>query len=290
MRSSDRTLGRGRLADYLALARISNSPTVVSNTLAGAALAGLLAPDGRVWLLALAFVALYTAGMVLNDVCDYRIDLRERPERPLPSGRVGRGAALGLALGLFAAGLALVALVSWRASGWALGLVGVIAAYDLWHKTNPLSPLVMAAARALVYLTAIAALGASLGWPAASASGLLFGYIVGLTFIAKCELRPSFGAIWPAALVILPVGVLAVRFNLPALAIGLVLLAWVTHSLSFVYRAESRSIGGAITRLIAGVSLYDALVCAAWGSAAGALGGIVAFGLTLFLQRFIRGT
>src|SRR5687768_14900659 len=106
MRSSDSLLRRGRLADYLALARISNSPTVVSNTLAGAALAGLLAPDGRVWLLALAFVALYTAGMVLNDVCDYRIDQRERPERPLPSGRVGRGAALGLALGLFAAGLA----------------------------------------------------------------------------------------------------------------------------------------------------------------------------------------
>ncbi|HYF65135.1 MAG TPA: hypothetical protein VD886_20075, partial [Herpetosiphonaceae bacterium] len=60
MLSSDRPLRRGRLADYLALARISNSPTVVSNTLAGAALAGALAPSAQVWLLALGFVAMYT--------------------------------------------------------------------------------------------------------------------------------------------------------------------------------------------------------------------------------------
>src|SRR5262245_24632863 len=35
-----------------------------------------------------ASACLYTAGMVLNDVYDLEIDRRERPSRPLPSGRI----------------------------------------------------------------------------------------------------------------------------------------------------------------------------------------------------------
>ena len=34
--------------------------------------------------------AFYTAGMILNDLLDYEVDVRERPERPLPSGAVSR--------------------------------------------------------------------------------------------------------------------------------------------------------------------------------------------------------
>ena len=43
------------------------------------------------WTLALLFAAssvLYMSGIVLNDVFDLEIDRRQRPERPLPSGRV----------------------------------------------------------------------------------------------------------------------------------------------------------------------------------------------------------
>ena len=36
-------------------------------------------------------MAIYAAGIVLNDVFDYEIDRVERPGRPLPSGRVSRG-------------------------------------------------------------------------------------------------------------------------------------------------------------------------------------------------------
>src|SRR5437764_8560472 len=78
---------------YLTLARISNSPTVISNTLAGAALAGVLRPDGKTSLIAIAMVLFYTAGMYLNDLLDYGIDCRERPERPLPTGSVSRPTA-----------------------------------------------------------------------------------------------------------------------------------------------------------------------------------------------------
>ena len=48
-----------RIYGYFALARISNSPTVVSNALAGAALAGATQLNGRVALIAVAMVLFY---------------------------------------------------------------------------------------------------------------------------------------------------------------------------------------------------------------------------------------
>ena len=70
---------------------MSNLPTVWTNTLAGVTLAGRRRRRRAAWLLlALAFSLLYTGGMYLNDAFDRDIDARERPERPIPSGRVRR--------------------------------------------------------------------------------------------------------------------------------------------------------------------------------------------------------
>ena len=86
--------GGERLSAWLTLARISNSPTVVSNVLVGAAIAGATQLDGTIAALAVAMVAFYTAGMFLNDVCDYSWDLQHRPDRPLVVGVVTRPAVL----------------------------------------------------------------------------------------------------------------------------------------------------------------------------------------------------
>ena len=61
-----------RATAHLSLARISNAPTVVSNVLAGVALASVIAPVtvGGTALLAVAMVLYYTAGMYLNDLFD----------------------------------------------------------------------------------------------------------------------------------------------------------------------------------------------------------------------------
>ncbi|MEE3918113.1 UbiA family prenyltransferase [Micromonospora sp. BRA006-A] len=72
--------------------------------LSGAAAAGALGP--RTPALAGASVLLYWAGMAANDWADRRLDAVERPERPIPSGRVRPSVALGVASGLTAAGLA----------------------------------------------------------------------------------------------------------------------------------------------------------------------------------------
>ena len=84
---------------------MSNLPTVWTNTLAGTVLAGADVEPGRLALLALAFSLLYTGGMYLNDAFDRESDRRERPERPIPSGRVTARSVFAIGFGLLAAGV-----------------------------------------------------------------------------------------------------------------------------------------------------------------------------------------
>lgn len=42
----------------------------------------------------IASVSLYAGGVVLNDYFDREIDAKERPERPIPSGKVSKEFAL----------------------------------------------------------------------------------------------------------------------------------------------------------------------------------------------------
>lgn len=280
-----------RVGAHLALARLSNAPTVVSNVLAGVALAGAAAPGtvtlAGTLLLALAMVLYYTAGMYLNDLFDLEIDRRERPERPLPSGRIGRSEALGVTVALFSVGTFCLALLGTAPLVSGLVLVALIVLYDAWHKTNPLSPLLMAGTRMLVYVTAFVAFAPTLTAPLTFWTPLLGLYIVGLTYIAKTE-TASLTGYWPAALLFLPalIGALALPWSGFWLPLGLAL--WVGYSVSFVYL--SRAVGRAIGQLIAGVSLVDALVILIFGTFGGALWALAAFALTLFLQRFVRGT
>src|SRR5262249_43059182 len=166
-------------------------------------------------------------------------------------------------------------------------LIGFIVLYDTWHKTNPLSPLVMAACRLMVYVTAFVAFA----WPPTPllviAGGLLVVHLIGLTAIAKSEARPTVIGYWPAALLSLPP--LYFVTQVPILAVGEG--AWVGYCLRFVYGRAERRIGAAIARLIAGISLVDLLVLAAVGASPLMLAlALFAFGLTLLLQRYVEGT
>jgi hypothetical protein len=286
-----RTPWAERARGYLALARISNSPTVVSNTLAGAALAGALWPDGRVVAVAVAMVLFYTAGMYLNDLCDYAIDRLRQPQRPLPSGVVSRTEAAIAVVALFGIGSALLWSAGPATFRSGLILIAVIVIYDLWHKTNPLSPLLMAAARALVYITAGLAVAETLTNQLLLWAGLLFAYIVGLTAIAKAEAGSGLAGYWPAALLALPVVAFVAERPDPASWLLLALFAgWSAYAASFVYRTDRRSIGRAVGYLIAGIALLDALALAVVGSVIGVALALAAWGTTLFLQRYIKGT
>ncbi|MDG4832613.1 UbiA family prenyltransferase [Solwaraspora sp. WMMD1047] len=144
-------------ADLAELVRAPAALSVPGDVVAGAAAAGAL--DRRVPALAGTSVLLYWAGMAANDWADRELDAAERPERPIPSGRVTAGAALGLSAGLTVAGLALAGLAGGRrALTVAVPLAGAVWAYDLWAKNTPAGPAVMAACRGLDVL-----LGASGG-------------------------------------------------------------------------------------------------------------------------------
>ncbi|WCN80268.1 SCO3242 family prenyltransferase [Micromonospora sp. LH3U1] len=145
------------LADLAELVRAPAALSVPGDVIAGAAAAGAL--SRRTPALAGASVLLYWAGMAANDWSDRHLDAVERPERPIPSGRITPAAAVGLAAGLTAAGVGLAAAVGGRrAAALAVPLAATIWGYDLLAKNTAAGPAVMAACRGLDVL-----LGASGG-------------------------------------------------------------------------------------------------------------------------------
>ncbi|PGH42218.1 4-hydroxybenzoate polyprenyltransferase [Micromonospora sp. WMMA1996] len=137
-----------RLADLVELVRAPAALSVPGDVVAGGAAAGAL--DRRTPALAGASVLLYWAGMAANDWADRRLDAVERPERPIPSGRVRPAVALGVAAGLTAAGLAVATAAGGRrAAAVAFPLAATIWGYDLRAKDTAAGPAVMAACRGL---------------------------------------------------------------------------------------------------------------------------------------------
>lgn len=133
---------------------------------------------------------LYLAGMAFNDVFDREVDAKERPQRPIPSGRVPLKGAVALGTSLILIGLIAAAFVGTTSLLVAGVLTVAIFAYDGGLKKTPLGPVAMGSCRFLNVL-----LGASAGLePAALFAGpqlwvaLSLGvYIAGLTWFARNE-------------------------------------------------------------------------------------------------------
>ncbi len=288
------------LALALRLGRISNLPTVWTNVLVGALLAGGALTDPRLPLLMLALSLFYVGGMFLNDAFDREFDAKHRPERPIPSGQVSAQQVFVIGFGLLALGMAAVVAASRRADGmpdWraplaGLALAAAIVLYDAYHKDNPLSPLIMGLCRVLVVLTA--ALGVSEALPSAVllAAVALLCHLIGLTYIAKQEHLDRIGSLWPLGFLAVPVlygaalALAAPMTWLPlALYVGLLLFA-----LSLLRRRSRGDVPRAVVTLIAGMSVLDGVMLAGGGMLLPAALAIVAFVLTLALQRWVSGT
>jgi 4-hydroxybenzoate polyprenyltransferase len=153
------------------LVRAPAAMTVPGDTLAGAAAAGRPA-SGATPLLAASSVCLYWAGMALNDYADRDLDRVERPERPIPAGRVTPRTAAAIACALTAAGLGLAAACGRRSGSVAVALAATIWAYDLKLKSGPAGPLAMATARSLDVLMGAGVGGLRRATPTAAIIGL----------------------------------------------------------------------------------------------------------------------
>jgi hypothetical protein len=247
------------------------------------------APAGPVAVVAVAMALFYTAGMILNDVMDLEVDRRERPERPLPSGRVSRGAAVIAVGALFAVGELLLALEGWEPALAGLGLIALIVLYDAWHKGNALSPVLMGGCRAMVYVVAGLAIAGALNAELWGAAALMLVYVVGLTQVAKAE-HSGIAARWPIVAVLAPAAYWAKELPDPAVALLIAaFLVWAGYALWLVL--ARRRIGAGVVSLIAGIAVYDALVVAGAGGGTVAVAAcLAAFALTVALQTKIAGT
>lgn len=142
---------------HLQLMRPANVVTATADVLAGFAAAGLTNPAALPWLL-LSTVGLYGGGVVLNDVFDAKLDAVERPERPIPSGRVSRRAAAALGAGLLAIGIGAAFLASLSSGGLAVLIAACVLLYDGWGKHRPIfGPVNMGACRGLNLMLGVSA-------------------------------------------------------------------------------------------------------------------------------------
>lgn len=291
---------RSRWQVYLQLGRVSNLPTVWTNCLAGTILAGgglegiVLAP------LLAALSLFYTGGMFLNDAFDHRFDRAFRPERPIPAGEITATEVYAVGFGLLMLGeglLALPALLRDRVPDpevmtWGLVLGLLIIYYNYRHKTDPLSPLVMALCRALVYLISGAMVASAFAAEVLAGSVVLVAYMVGLTYIAKQENLQEVKNLWPLLFLLAPFlyGFLRLEQLDQRSLVYLLFFAWVIYALSFLLQ-ERRNIPRAVISLIAGISLLDGMLIAGVpGQLAGVWLAAIGFLLTLSVQRYIPGT
>lgn len=144
---------RRSLAGYAALVRVPNLFTAPPDVLAGVALgiaAGAASPEpATVVATATTSVLIYAAGTTLNDYFDADVDAAERPERPIPSGRVARSTALTIGATALLGGIIVALFAGVAAAAVAALLATVVVSYDGILKGSLPGFLAMGTARGL---------------------------------------------------------------------------------------------------------------------------------------------
>ena len=290
----------GKPRAYLDLVRAPNLFTAAADVLAGFLYSGggLDRWTELVGLVA-ASVFLYAGGVALNDVCDVARDRDERPERPIPSGRISRRAAWRLALGLLVIGFGFAALTSTRAAMIAGSLTVAIVLYDAVLKSTPVAPAVMGLCRALNLALGMHAAGSL--WTAAAMTpiGLMWVYVASITFFARHEAGVSSAARLTAG----TLGVCAAAGGLSAIAwvrpnahlgflwlCGLLIVGLGYDGFRAVRRPSPPTVQAAVKTFVISLILFDA--CIAW-AARGPLAAMLVATLVLpavVLARILRVT
>jgi len=203
------------LRGYLELLRPPNVVTAIADVLAGYAVAGRAEPWRLPWLIA-ASVCLYAGGVVLNDYFDRGVDTIERPERPIPSGRVSAPRAAVLGAVLLFAGIAAATAASRVSAGVALAIGTFVLLYDARAKRYAVAgPICMGVCRGLNLLLGVSADAAVLGtrWPIGLFSVV---YIAAVTAVSRGEVHGGRSGVGTFALISLGLilaGLTAIAMN-----------------------------------------------------------------------------
>ena len=267
--------------------RISNAPTVVSQVFAGVAVGcyslpvGTTLPLGALVLVLVGVLLSYLAGMILNDVFDAQVDATERPDRPIPSGRISLFIARFAGVSMLLIGISMLAVASPVTLPWAIVLGVCILAYDVLHTLSAASFVLMASCRGLVPVIAAFAMTSNADWSILSwTAGAAFAFIAAVSIAARNEMT-GFGLIARVAAWSLPVaacaplgmwGVVAIDPGgalLGTVAVGASLLAayLVAVGIRTASKRESpRAIPLAVAMWIGAMPAIDAATCFLLGS------------------------
>lgn len=285
-----------RLETALKLGRVSNLPTVWTNCLVGFAVAKETPELFTIIIIWFAFSFFYTAGMFLNDVFDYRWDALHKQDRPIVMGEARRGEVIWFSIVLIVAGFVCTFAASAEGQVYSsmlsvLTLVGCILLYDWKHKVWAISPWIMGGCRLMVYCS-VALTVAPFSFEFVIPGLCLMGYIAGITYLASAEHLNRITAWWPIWLLGLPLGyaVYLSKGSFIMLSFALVLTIWLGASVRTLFPGPNRSIPKSVANLLAGICLIDALILVGLVQYKMAAAGVLAFFLTLYLQKKIKAT
>jgi 4-hydroxybenzoate polyprenyltransferase len=312
---------RNSLFAWLQLLRLANVLTAVADVAMGYLVThGDLRPTWHFALLAAASSLLYLSGMVLNDVFDAPVDARDRPQRPIPSGRISLRSASAVGWSMLTSGVLVAWFAGFSAGGWRPGAVATLLAtcvvlYDAVLKRTPVAPLAMGACRTLNVLLGMSLAplatevaspyvkwGTTATWLIAIGIGI---YIVGVTIFARTEARASSRTRLIGGLVVLFVG-MALLAATPALSQrdppitvsrngwyllwGLLAVVTARRCGLAISEPSPPRVQAAVRHCVQSIIVLDAAVCVGY---AGPFWGLVVLSLifpTLFLAQWLKAT
>ncbi|MDG1276175.1 MAG: UbiA-like protein EboC [Algoriphagus sp.] len=191
-----------KLFAFLQLTRPANVVTAIADVWAGFAVAGgwwfmvsdwTLGP-GVFWQklawLSLSTIGLYAGGVAFNDVFDAELDAIERPERPIPSGRVSKMAAAWMSTSLLILGVLAASQVNIVAAGLALIVAILAVTYDNWGKHQfYFGPINMGMCRAGNLLLGISVAPELIHSPMSLIGIIPLVYVAAITMISRGEVH-----------------------------------------------------------------------------------------------------
>jgi 4-hydroxybenzoate polyprenyltransferase len=300
-----------RITAWLQLMRLPNVFTAVADVTMGFVIThGELQPVLHFALLVAASCLLYLSGMVLNDVFDAEVDVRERPERPIPSGRVSRTAAAAVGWAMLVTGIALAWLVTFIANDWRPGVIATLLAacivlYNGVLKRSRFAPLLMGECRFLNVL-----LGMSLPIVPWGKAELLIAagvgvYIIGVTMFARTDARVSTRSRLLSGFTVLLAGI-ALLAAVPALtgerpplevsttgwyllwaALGLITAR---RCVMAIFEPSPPRVQAAVRHCVQSIIVLDAAVCVGYASAYWGFAVLALLVPTLLLTMWLNST
>ena len=264
-----------RLKKYLLLIRLPNVFTTPSNILAGYFAAAFTVAEADVTHLITLMISsglLYIAGIVLNDYFDIEIDKRERPSRPLPSGKISKRHALTIAIVALLIANTIALVLGPTSVAVSLILTLAIIAYDYQLKHGVVGPFAMGSTRflnvifgaspVLLYINnhSLAIVG--------TAAASLFLYISSITILSKKEAeneRPNsaivFLMVFGVILAVAGLGLLLLQLQWTFL-LNLSLFAAVmivTFKKHLMKESSSRSVQNAVRNMVISIIILDSV-------------------------------